>query len=476
MKRKNKQQNSQGIQNIKKPRPEGLQSAQSTSRKDQNWKKPQIIDMDAQYHLSQQSQLPFMQPFGQNGLSFGTALLPSFATFFTLGITHRRPSYNLFRSTSTRLHTQGRSCPKSGRGAVENYQVIPDKLCAFVSFVEPSAVQVFYHELMCKGLKVKEVELKREPHDVGELDKTILEQKWTGQMIKYGAMEGVRMIKEKQCAFVDDLSIASAVQCISELSYAKDWKSNPVRFSKDPCVGHSLNAAKAEFNRSPTFGFDPLGHSLVASLDLKAPVNGGMVLCTIYIGHLPPGTAYEDICNVVRGSHVLKVKLMPEKHIAFVSFVDESAAALAVNLGKTQGMIIKHRKVKVGWGKPSAIPDEIAQAIEKDATRNVYVGGMSDEVTDEKLRNDFEGIESAVAAVAGIQSKIKEYRSLHVNYGKDQCAHPPRMKENVDHEKSKVKAKPENEEIKESEREAKEEDEMKIANEERGEKSNKIRQ
>lgn len=46
---------------------------------------------------------------------------------------------------------------------------------------------------------------------VGELDKTILEQKLTGQMVKYGAMEGVRMIKEKECAFVDYLSIASAV-------------------------------------------------------------------------------------------------------------------------------------------------------------------------------------------------------------------------------------------------------------------------
>jgi hypothetical protein len=47
MKRKNKQQNSQGIQNIEKPRPEELQSVQSTSRKDQNWKKPQI--MQGQY-------------------------------------------------------------------------------------------------------------------------------------------------------------------------------------------------------------------------------------------------------------------------------------------------------------------------------------------------------------------------------------------------------------------------------------------
>ncbi|KAG0985259.1 hypothetical protein G6F29_004160 [Rhizopus arrhizus] len=449
MKRKNKQQNSQGIQNIEKPRPEELQNVQSTSRKDPNWNKPQIMqgqykDMYAPYPLSQQSQLPLMQPFGQNGLSFNGLLLGS---------------------TPKDVLSQIRA------GAVENYQ----------GWGEPKA--------MSAALKLQIQTGATRSVYVGELDKTILEQKLTGQMVKYGAMEGVRMIKEKECAFVDYLSIASAVHCVSELSYAKDWKSNPVRFSKDPCVGHSLNAAKAEFNPPPTFGFDPLGHSLVASLDLKAPVNGGMVPRTIYIAHLPPGTTYEDICDVVRGSHVLKVKLMSEKHIAFVSFVDESAAALAVNLDKTQGMIIKHRKVKVRWSKPSAIPDEIAQAIEKGATRNVYVGGMGDEVTDEKLRNDFEGFgeiermnrvkgkkcvfvnfTSIKSAVAGIQSKIKEYRSLRVTYGKDRCAHPPRMKENVDHEKSKVESKPENEEIKESEREAKEEDEMKIANEERGEK------
>lgn len=457
-----------------------------------------------------------MQPFGQNGLSFGTTLpiyCPLLPLYSPLALPMTEGHRTIYLGGLPLGSTPKDVLSQIRVGAVENYQVIPDKLCAFVSFVEPSAAQVFYHELMCKGLKVKEVELKygwgkskamsaalklqiqtgatRSVY-VGKLDKSILEQNITGQMVKYGAIEGVRMIKEKQCAFVDYLSIASAVHCVSELPYAKNWKSNPVRFSKDPCVGHSLNAAKAEFNPPPTFGFDPLGHSLVASLDLKAPVNGGMVLRTIYIGHLPSGTTYEDICNVVRGSNVLQVKLMPEKHIAFVSFVDESAAALAVNLGKTQGMVIKHRKVKVGWGKPSAIPDEIAQAIEKGATRNVYVGGIGDEVTDEKLRNDFEGfgeiermnrvkekkcafvnftsIESAVAAVAGIQSKIKEYRSLRVNYGKDRCAHPPRMKENVDHQKSSVEAKPENEEIKESEKEAKEVDETKVANEERGEK------
>lgn len=51
MKRKNKQQNSQGIQNIKKPRPEELQSAQNiktneqdTSGKDLNLKKPQVTE------------------------------------------------------------------------------------------------------------------------------------------------------------------------------------------------------------------------------------------------------------------------------------------------------------------------------------------------------------------------------------------------------------------------------------------------
>ncbi|KAG0767153.1 hypothetical protein G6F16_011207 [Rhizopus arrhizus] len=121
MKRKNKQQNSQGIQNIEKPRPEELQNVQSTSCKDQSWKKPQIMqgqykDMYAPYPLSQQSQLPLMQPFGQNGLSFSGLLLGS---------------------TPKDVLSQIRA------GAVENYQVSLDKLCAFVSFVKPSAAKCF---------------------------------------------------------------------------------------------------------------------------------------------------------------------------------------------------------------------------------------------------------------------------------------------------------------------------------------------
>ena len=102
-------------------------------------------DMYAPYPLSQQSQLPLMQPFGQNGLSFSTTVpiscpfLPPFSPL-AWPIKGSRTIYLgglLLGSTPKDVLSQIRA------GAVENYQVSLDKLCAFVSFVKPSAAKCF---------------------------------------------------------------------------------------------------------------------------------------------------------------------------------------------------------------------------------------------------------------------------------------------------------------------------------------------
>jgi len=41
--------------------------------------------------------------------------------------------------------------------------------------------------------------------------------------------------------------------------------------------------------------------------------------------------------------------------------------------------------VKVGWGKPSNIPHEILNAVGRGATRNVYIGNISDSVNKQFL-------------------------------------------------------------------------------------------
>lgn len=62
------------------------------------------------------------------------------------------------------------------------------------------------------------------------------------------------------------------------------------------------------------------------------------------------------------------------------------------NHAQTVGLTVNTRKLKVGWGKHTgSLSPILLQAIQSGASRNVYIGSISDfEVyTEAKLRQDF---------------------------------------------------------------------------------------
>jgi len=109
---------------------------------------------------------------------------------------------------------------------------------------------------------------------------------------------------------------------------------------------------------------------------------------------------------------------------------------------------IKKRIVKVGWGKVSSqLNQQVAKAVQNNASRNGYLGNINETITEEKLKQDFSeygeveliniipdkniafvnftDILSAVKAVEGIQNN-EDYKTFKVGYGKDRCGNPPR--------------------------------------------------
>ncbi|RUS33591.1 hypothetical protein BC938DRAFT_470972, partial [Jimgerdemannia flammicorona] len=168
---------------------------------------------------------------------------------------------------------------------------------------------------------------------------------------------------------------------------------------------------------------------------------------TVYLGNIHPDTTCEEICNVIRGGILHHIRYMPEKHIAFVTFVDPLAAANFYHQATYQGILIKNRRLKVGWGKPSALPSAVLAAVQTGASRNVYLGNIDPHITEDKLREDFAeygeielvntlkekncgfvnftSISSAMKAIDGIRAK-EEYKKYRINYGKDRCGNPPR--------------------------------------------------
>jgi hypothetical protein len=78
--------------------------------------------------------------------------------------------------------------------------------------------------------------------------------------------------------------------------------------------------------------------------------------------------------------------------LQFVTFVNAANAVSFYHQATSSGLTINTRRLKIGWGKPSGpMSPALLQAVQAGASRNVYLGSISDFdlFTEEKLRTDF---------------------------------------------------------------------------------------
>ncbi|KAI7905348.1 uncharacterized protein BX663DRAFT_430715 [Cokeromyces recurvatus] len=354
-------------------------------------------------------------------------------------------------------------------GNIESFRIVSDKNCAFLSFVDPAAAQVFYQEHLTKKLIVNNTELRigwgkasnlstqlklqlqggatRNVY-LGGLNENDNEDTIRAKLSCFGPIEQVRVIRDKNIGFVHFLNISSAIKCVAHLPSDPDWKNKKVNYGKDHCAdladqygaaALSLQNPYAAVAAANGFGFDPYGYGIQA-----ANPNSNLQR-TLYFGNIHPEATCEDICNVIRGGNILQIRYLPDRHIAFVTFTDPNIALNVFNHTSTAGLNIRGRKIRVGWGKPSTISNQVAMAIQSGATRNIYIGGIDEKITIEKLREDFAeygeiemvnifkekncafvnftSITSALTALNSIKSK-PDYTELKINFGKDRCGNP----------------------------------------------------
>ncbi|CAJ0835946.1 17657_t:CDS:2, partial [Entrophospora sp. SA101] len=170
---------------------------------------------------------------------------------------------------------------------------------------------------------------------------------------------------------------------------------------------------------------------------------------TIYLGNLHPETTCEDLCNVIRGGILQHIRFIPGRHVAFVTFIDPNSASNFMVLARKVGVVVKNRRLKVGWGgNPGPLPRYIKHVVNtRRASRNIYIGKLDEQVTEEKLRKDFEeygktefinlvkesscgfvnfmSISSAINAMEHIPRR-DDYKNCYINYGKDRCGNAPK--------------------------------------------------
>ncbi|KAG8425755.1 hypothetical protein J3459_009720 [Metarhizium acridum] len=301
---------------------------------------------------------------------------------------------------------------------------------------------------------------------LGNLPEDVSDEELREDLGKFGAIDTVKIVREKNIAFVHYLSIANAIKAVSQLPQEAKWQApRRVYYGKDRCAYVSKTQQQ---NAAQYLGIAPgyahmltgadrdlisnaLAQQSVAAAAVATTAGGinNLGNRTIYLGNIHPETTIEEICNVVRGGLLHHIRYIPDKHICFVTFIDPTAAASFYALSNLQGLMIHNRRLKIGWGKHSgALPPAIALAVSGGASRNVYVGNLDETWTEDRLRQDFSeygeielvntlrekscafvnftNIANAIKAIEAIRGR-DEYKKFKVNFGKDRCGNPPRQ-------------------------------------------------
>lgn len=373
-------------------------------------------------------------------------------------------------------------------GQIESVRLLPEKNCAFISFLDSSSATHFHSDAILKKLAIKGHDIKigwGKPSQVptsvalavqqsaasrnvylGNLPEDITEQEIREELGKFGPLDTIKMVREKNIGFVHFLSIGNAIKAVAQLPQDPKWgPPRRVYYGKDRCAyvsktqqqnaaqylgiapgyAHVLNGADRDLISNA------LAQQSVAAAAVATTAGGVNNLGnrTVYLGNIHPETTIEEICNVVRGGLLHHIRYIPDKHICFVTFIDPTSAASFYALSNLQGLMIHNRRLKIGWGKHSgALPPAIALAVSGGASRNVYIGNLDETWSEERLRQDFSeygeielvntlrekscafvnftNIANAIKAIEAVRGR-EEYKRFKINFGKDRCGNPPRQ-------------------------------------------------
>ena len=303
-------------------------------------------------------------------------------------------------------------------GQIESVRLLPDKNCAFISFLDGSSATHFHSDAILKKLSIKGHDIKigwGKPSQVptsvalavqqsgasrnvylGNLPEDITDLQIREDLGKFGPIDTVKLVREKAIGFVHFLSITNAIKAVSQLPQDPNWQPpRRVYYGKDRCAyvsktqqqnaaqylgiapgyAHVLNTADRDLISNA------LAQQSVAAAAVATTAGGVNNLGnrTVYLGNIHPETTIEEICNVVRGGLLHHIRYIPDKHICFVTFIDPTSAASFYALSNLQGLMIHNRRLKIGWGKHSgALPPAIALAVSGGASRNVYIGNLDE--------------------------------------------------------------------------------------------------
>ncbi|THH19698.1 hypothetical protein EW146_g1540 [Bondarzewia mesenterica] len=332
-------------------------------------------------------------------------------------------------------------------GPLESIRVLPEKSCVFLSFLDGATAAAFHADATIKKLALHGQELKigwGKPSPVpsqvalaisqsnasrnvylGGLDENVTEEQLRDDLSRFGLIDQVKIVRDKNIGFVHFLSISVATKVVNTLPTEPAWAGKRVNYGKDRCAYIPKSQQAAAQAAQAAAAQSLVAQSAAASL---SPINTNQ-------GPFSPFSPYTPFS--------------PDS-LQFVTFIDPAAAFTFFQVASYQGLTLNNRRLKIGWGKNSGpLPPALALAVHSGATRNVYIGNIEDfdAFNEERLKRDFgeygdielvnflkekncafvnfTNISNAIKAIDGVKNKA-DYANLRIAHGKDRCANPPR--------------------------------------------------
>lgn len=336
-------------------------------------------------------------------------------------------------------------------GMIENAKMLQDRQCAFVTFLEAEcAYRVLAnltagpHSLVIAGNEIRigwGNPSQVSPSILAAVSQGASRNIWLGnttlsaaeievEFCQFGPVDTISTFPEKKVAFVHLASISAAIQAVHYFCVEPAWEGVRIYYGKDRCQGNGEARPLMNMSSIPVIS--------AASIPNR----------TIYIGGIHPEATTKDLCDAIRGGILQNIKYMSLKNIAFVMFICPIAAQSFYDRISAEGLSIKSKRCKIGWGKPQPIAPLISHIVSLGGSRNVYIGGLHTPDPD-KLRQDFSpfgeielinivperniafvnytDISFAIKAVEAMKNH-RDYVRFKINYGKDRCGNPPRPK------------------------------------------------
>ena len=131
---------------------------------------------------------------------------------------------------------------------------------------------------------------------LGNLDDTFTEETLRDDLSRYGHIDQVKIVRDKNIGFVHFLSISTAMKVVTELPKEPEWTGKRVNYGKDRCAyvprnqhqqqqHNQMAAAMAQHSASQLAPFHPLSPMPLSPTLSPVPFSGGFVDPNVQAGN-----------------------------------------------------------------------------------------------------------------------------------------------------------------------------------------------